>query len=126
MRIRAIAGHDIKLAMNRLVAVALRARVAPRVARWTLQPGPGRVRSIFTSSAALYARPVDSPVDPPEPVDTPQETKPPSAQGIILRAYQEECIQSVLSSLEDGQTRLGVSLATGSGKTVRPPLFCLG
>ncbi|KAK3905701.1 P-loop containing nucleoside triphosphate hydrolase protein [Staphylotrichum tortipilum] len=50
-------------------------------------------------------------VDPPE-------ARPRPTQGIILRAYQEECIQTVLSSLEDGQTRLGVSLATGSGKTV--------
>ncbi|KAI9684350.1 MAG: hypothetical protein M1829_002160 [Trizodia sp. TS-e1964] len=35
-----------------------------------------------------------------------------------LRKYQEECIQSVLSSLQKGYKRLGVSLATGSGKTV--------
>ncbi|MCJ1240176.1 hypothetical protein MMC14_008176 [Varicellaria rhodocarpa] len=37
---------------------------------------------------------------------------------IRLRDYQEECIQSVLSHLENGHKRLGVSLATGSGKTV--------
>ncbi|EEH42268.2 double-stranded DNA-dependent ATPase [Paracoccidioides brasiliensis Pb18] len=35
-----------------------------------------------------------------------------------LRSYQEECIQSVLSYLKKGHKRLGVSLATGSGKTV--------
>lgn len=35
-----------------------------------------------------------------------------------LRDYQLECIQSVLSSLEQGQKRVGISLATGSGKTV--------
>ena len=35
-----------------------------------------------------------------------------------LRQYQEECIQSVLSSLAKGHKRLGISLATGSGKTV--------
>ncbi|KAI1386268.1 P-loop containing nucleoside triphosphate hydrolase protein [Hypoxylon trugodes] len=39
-------------------------------------------------------------------------------QGIRLRDYQEECIQSVLSSLKYGHKRLGISLATGSGKTV--------
>ncbi|KAK6957876.1 hypothetical protein Daesc_000665 [Daldinia eschscholtzii] len=39
-------------------------------------------------------------------------------QGIRLRDYQEECIQSVLTSLKSGHKRLGISLATGSGKTV--------
>ncbi|OAP58000.1 hypothetical protein AYL99_07090 [Fonsecaea erecta] len=39
-------------------------------------------------------------------------------EGIRLRAYQEECIQSVLSYLGKGHRRLGISLATGSGKTV--------
>lgn len=38
--------------------------------------------------------------------------------AIRLREYQEECIQSVLSNLDAGHKRLGVSLATGSGKTV--------
>ncbi|KAF6843091.1 DEAD/DEAH box helicase [Colletotrichum musicola] len=37
---------------------------------------------------------------------------------IELRGYQQECIQSVLQSLDDGHKRLGISLATGSGKTV--------
>ncbi|KIW24988.1 uncharacterized protein PV07_10664 [Cladophialophora immunda] len=37
---------------------------------------------------------------------------------IQLRTYQEECIQSVLSYLGKGHRRLGISLATGSGKTV--------
>jgi superfamily II DNA or RNA helicase len=40
-------------------------------------------------------------------------------EAIRLRQYQEECIQSVLSYLEKGHKRLGISLATGSGKTVR-------
>ena len=40
------------------------------------------------------------------------------APSIQLRDYQEECIQSVLSHLAKGHKRLGVSLATGSGKTV--------
>ncbi|KAK5093416.1 putative ATP-dependent helicase IRC3 [Exophiala xenobiotica] len=39
-------------------------------------------------------------------------------EQIRLRQYQEECIQSVLSYLKNGHKRLGVSLATGSGKTV--------
>ena len=37
---------------------------------------------------------------------------------IQLRDYQEECIQAVLRNLAIGHTRLGISLATGSGKTV--------
>lgn len=40
------------------------------------------------------------------------------APQIQLREYQEECIQAVLSYLAAGHKRLGVSLATGSGKTV--------
>ncbi|KAI1623481.1 DEAD/DEAH box helicase [Exophiala viscosa] len=39
-------------------------------------------------------------------------------EAIRLREYQEECIQSVLSYLRKGHKRLGISLATGSGKTV--------
>lgn len=35
-----------------------------------------------------------------------------------LRDYQEECIKSVLSALKRGSKRVGISLATGSGKTV--------
>ncbi|KAJ5908240.1 ATP-dependent helicase IRC3 [Penicillium taxi] len=42
----------------------------------------------------------------------------PGASGIVLRDYQEECIQSVLQYLDDGHRRLGISLATGAGKTV--------
>ncbi|KAG4303052.1 hypothetical protein PCK1_000718 [Pneumocystis canis] len=35
-----------------------------------------------------------------------------------LRPYQEACIQACLNSIREGKRRLGVSLATGSGKTL--------
>ncbi|KAL5340366.1 P-loop containing nucleoside triphosphate hydrolase protein [Aspergillus crustosus] len=38
--------------------------------------------------------------------------------AIKLRDYQEECIQSVIEHVGQGHNRLGISLATGSGKTV--------
>ncbi|KAG9670908.1 DEAD/DEAH box helicase-like protein, partial [Aureobasidium melanogenum] len=41
-----------------------------------------------------------------------------SRPQIQLRSYQEECIEAVLRHLDLGQKRLGISLATGSGKTV--------
>ncbi|KAJ5913422.1 ATP-dependent helicase IRC3 [Penicillium tannophilum] len=41
-----------------------------------------------------------------------------SGSRIVLRDYQEESIQSVLKYLGDGHRRLGISLATGAGKTV--------
>lgn len=56
-----------------------------------------------------------TPIPPlPPPPPAPLATRTP----IQLRDYQEECIQSVLDYLHRGHNRLGVSLATGSGKTV--------
>lgn len=46
-------------------------------------------------------------------------TAPPlPGSNIVLRDYQEECIQAVLKYLDEGHRRLGISLATGAGKTV--------
>ena len=47
-----------------------------------------------------------------------QKPPPVAPLSITLREYQEECIQSVLAYLAKGHKRLGISLATGSGKTV--------
>lgn len=38
--------------------------------------------------------------------------------GFKLRVYQEECVQAVLQAFQGGRRQVGVSLATGSGKTV--------
>lgn len=50
-------------------------------------------------------------------------TQSPVAPSIVLRDYQEESIQSVLKYLGEGHRRLGISLATGAGKTVRLDLL---
>ncbi|KAG2414632.1 hypothetical protein HFD88_003823 [Aspergillus terreus] len=45
-------------------------------------------------------------------------THTPTSPPIVLRDYQEECIQAVLDHIAQGHQRLGISLATGAGKTV--------
>lgn len=40
-----------------------------------------------------------------------------TSESVVLRPYQNECIQSCLDALASGSTRVGVSLPTGSGKT---------
>lgn len=49
---------------------------------------------------------------------------PLSSNKLKLRDYQQECIKSVVLSLDRGHKRVGISLATGSGKTVNALLFC--
>ncbi|KAL4760851.1 DEAD/DEAH box helicase [Aspergillus foveolatus] len=51
-------------------------------------------------------------------IATAKSTPTPEAPAIKLRDYQEECIQSVLKHVAQGHKRLGISLATGAGKTV--------
>ncbi|PIL31885.1 transporter [Ganoderma sinense ZZ0214-1] len=36
---------------------------------------------------------------------------------VVLRSYQESCLQACVDALERGSTRIGVSLPTGAGKT---------
>lgn len=40
-----------------------------------------------------------------------------TAPAIVLRPYQEHCLESCIDALHEGSTRIGVSLPTGSGKT---------
>lgn len=50
-----------------------------------------------------------------------------ATQQLQLRDYQLECIQSVVSALKNGHKRVGISLATGGGKTVSisPSFICV-
>lgn len=75
------------------------------------QPGPASARTPvrYASRARRAAQALPLPLPPTVVVP---------AAKIQLREYQEECIQAVLSYLHAGHKRLGVSLATGSGKTV--------
>lgn len=61
--------------------------------------------ALLPASAALRNRWTSTLTNPPRP-------------RIRLRPYQEESINAVLSNYEQGERRLGLSLATGSGKTV--------
>jgi len=40
-----------------------------------------------------------------------------TASPILLRPYQEQCLDACIGALDAGSTRIGVSLPTGSGKT---------
>ncbi|KAL4940123.1 hypothetical protein BDV06DRAFT_230532 [Aspergillus oleicola] len=85
----------------RRLGLSLARRCLARCARpsWTQRTrflqNPRRWKSATATTA--------SPLEPP---------------AIQLRDYQEECIQSVLDHVGEGHKRLGVSLATGAGKTV--------
>lgn len=52
-----------------------------------------------------------------EEVNAGGQPDPDASRGPKLRPYQEECLASILSALERGGTKLGVSSPTGSGKT---------
>ncbi|CAG8973353.1 hypothetical protein HYALB_00000116 [Hymenoscyphus albidus] len=88
----------------------MRQDMLPASRRWKL--GIPRWRPIFQAVRwnryATTSTAVDSAT--PAPVKFPLK--------IRLRQYQEECIQAVLDHIDKGHKRMGISLATGSGKTV--------
>ncbi|GAB1318840.1 Putative ATP-dependent helicase IRC3 [Madurella fahalii] len=84
--------------MKGLIAAAFRLRLTQRWASSAVQPCQRRT---VCSSVPRLAQNRSEPF-----------------QRLQLRGYQEECIQSVLASLDRGHKRVGISLATGSGKTV--------
>ncbi|KAI0848095.1 P-loop containing nucleoside triphosphate hydrolase protein [Daldinia vernicosa] len=97
----------------------------PLTTRWLFSVRPVRRFSLtgcyrYKFSTSLTARAAAAEI--PNTLGTLSTSSTPSTpnpfQGIRLRDYQEECIQSVLNSLKNGHKRLGISLATGSGKTV--------
>lgn len=86
--------------------------------KWALSsarhPAPAAILQVVirrSASTAVNAAPTAA-----APATAPRLVSPPK---LVLRDYQEECIRSVLAYLAKGHKRLGVSLATGSGKTVR-------
>ena len=80
-----------------------------------------RYLRIATASKQLHLR-----LYATEASSSPQNLGLGAKAAIRLRGYQEECIQSVLSYLAKGHRRLGISLATGSGKTVGFELHTAG
>ncbi|KAI0478782.1 P-loop containing nucleoside triphosphate hydrolase protein [Xylariaceae sp. FL0804] len=88
-------------AMQRLASRCLFAGLPARISS---PKRPSRHPDALSIPVATYATDTSTPSFPVKPMQ--------------LRYYQEECIQSVLASVRQGQKRLGISLATGAGKTV--------
>ncbi|KAK4145856.1 P-loop containing nucleoside triphosphate hydrolase protein [Dichotomopilus funicola] len=85
-------------------------------------PPPTRARAsknnTFSASLQCVSPTWDGPNPDPDPVTDEPPATASAPTGVKLRDYQEECIQTVLAAFEQGHKRIGISLATGSGKTV--------
>ena len=106
-----VAHHALSLwlssSFGRLTSVSITMQGTNRLAR-LVRPGRQSMIRVMPATRSLVRSVTHEPA--PSPL-MPSKTQ--------LRDYQEECIQSVISHLSQGHRRLGVSLATGSGKTVR-------
>ncbi|KAI0489728.1 P-loop containing nucleoside triphosphate hydrolase protein [Xylaria cf. heliscus] len=79
------------------------------LSRWLLTAKLSRNFPLFQSTRSSQARLISGALG---------ESHAHPFQPVRLREYQEECIQAVLTSLKLGHKRIGISLATGAGKTV--------
>lgn len=90
-------------------------RLHPRFSRlFYLDSTRPRVRLLVTAGLASTAQP---PVNRSLPLAPRRNQHQTPSSNVVLRPYQEACIQSCLEALESGTTRIGVSAPTGSGKT---------
>ena len=96
----------------------------------------GRPRKVTAEETTVEAAQTPADITPEiEPVTTPAKPRrkapkisditrlipPTTLQPTLsrpLRPYQEECVEACLKAIADGKRRLGISLATGAGKTV--------
>ena len=107
-----------KHALGLLRRPAPAAVLAVRVARGASTGAKVVPAGAGAAPATAAAATTTTPTIPPVATTAAHKPPPVSPLNITLREYQEECIQSVLAYLAKGHKRLGVSLATGSGKTV--------
>ena len=91
------------------------------ISRHRVSPVATALRLKRASTISLVARRPWQHFPPPVQSKGFSSSRPSSHDGtpaIQLRPYQEESITAVLTNLAKGARRLGLSLATGSGKTV--------
>jgi ATP-dependent helicase IRC3 len=106
--------RDLHFAAPRLMFALARRHALRTVTRAGTAPACVAYRRLSrVSTAKASVAELSKILPPPQPLP-----QPPPLPKIQLREYQEECIQAVLSYLNAGHKRLGISLATGSGKTV--------
>jgi len=99
-----------------MVTAPKRGRPKKTVPEQLLEPAP-----VTAAEADAPSAPVKPRKKPPKITDITRLIPPTSlnpAPPRPLRPYQEECVDACLQAIEEGKRRLGISLATGAGKTV--------